>query len=113
MSNQSQTMSNEEIQASNAVLKAQVEYLAKQVAQRTKMKMTMLDTPEESDEELDEGVQATGNSSNITNGSSCDKGTSDFKNSGQEEGCFLWGNGLEIYGVDEGVLLGILIGRKE
>ncbi|VFQ83150.1 unnamed protein product [Cuscuta campestris] len=43
------------------------------------MKLTMLDTPEESDEELDEEVQATGNSSNITNGSSCDKGTSDFK----------------------------------
>ncbi|VFQ73778.1 unnamed protein product [Cuscuta campestris] len=72
-------MSNEELQASNAALKAQVEYLAKQVAQLTKMKMKMLETPEESDEELDVEAQDVGNSSNNTSGSSCDKGASDFK----------------------------------
>ncbi|VFQ90313.1 unnamed protein product [Cuscuta campestris] len=42
MSNESQTMSHEELIASNAALKAQVEYLAKELAKLTKMKLNEL-----------------------------------------------------------------------
>ncbi|VFQ80058.1 unnamed protein product, partial [Cuscuta campestris] len=42
MSNESRTMSHEELIASNTALKAQVEYLAKEVAKLTKMKLNEL-----------------------------------------------------------------------
>ncbi|VFQ80187.1 unnamed protein product, partial [Cuscuta campestris] len=42
MSNESQTMSHEELIASNTALKAHVEYLAKEVAKLTKMKLNEL-----------------------------------------------------------------------
>ncbi|VFQ82826.1 unnamed protein product [Cuscuta campestris] len=42
MSNESQTMSHEELIASNTALKAQVEYLAKEVAKLTKIKLNEL-----------------------------------------------------------------------
>ncbi|VFQ85233.1 unnamed protein product [Cuscuta campestris] len=77
MSNQSQTLTDEEPQASNAALKAQVEYLAKQVAQLTKMKLKMMDTPEESDEEQEVDAHPMGDSNN-TGGSSNEKGASGF-----------------------------------
>ncbi|VFQ73961.1 unnamed protein product [Cuscuta campestris] len=79
MSNQSQTLTNEELQASNDALKAQVEYLAKQVAQLTKMKLKMMDTPEESDEEQELETHPTGDSNTNTGGSVHEKGTTDFK----------------------------------
>ncbi|VFQ90420.1 unnamed protein product [Cuscuta campestris] len=79
MSNPSQTLTNEELQASNAALKAQVEYLAKQVAQLTKMKLRMADTPEESDEEQEVETHPTGDSNTNTGGSSHEKGATDFK----------------------------------
>ncbi|VFQ89801.1 unnamed protein product [Cuscuta campestris] len=79
MSNQSQTLTNEELQASNAALKAQVEYLAKQVAQLTKMKLRMADTPEQSDEEQEIETHPMEDSNTNTGGSSHEKGTTDFK----------------------------------
>ncbi|VFQ83898.1 unnamed protein product [Cuscuta campestris] len=42
MSNESRTMSHEELIASNTALKAQVEYLAKEVAKLTKIKLNEL-----------------------------------------------------------------------
>ncbi|VFQ97149.1 unnamed protein product [Cuscuta campestris] len=51
MSHTSQTLTKEDLVASNAELKAQLEYLAKQVAQLTKFKMSMVNTPEESKDE--------------------------------------------------------------
>ncbi|VFQ91262.1 unnamed protein product [Cuscuta campestris] len=79
MSNPSQTLTNEELQASNVALKAQVEYLAKQVVQLTKMKLRIADTPEESDEEQEIETHPTGDSNTNTGGSSHEKGTTDFK----------------------------------
>ncbi|VFQ77859.1 unnamed protein product [Cuscuta campestris] len=79
MSNQSQTLTNEELKASNAALKAQVEYLAKQVAQLTKMKLKMMDTPEESDEEQELKTHPTEDSNTNTGGSIHEKGVTDFK----------------------------------
>ncbi|VFQ94725.1 unnamed protein product [Cuscuta campestris] len=50
MSNQSQSMSHEELVAANAALQAQVEYLAKEVANLTKEKMSMLRDSEDEEE---------------------------------------------------------------
>ncbi|VFQ93661.1 unnamed protein product [Cuscuta campestris] len=77
MSNTSNNLSNEELLASNAALKPQVEYLAKQVAQLTKLKMSMVNTPEERDEE--EEVPLKANSSNTTRGENHERGATDFK----------------------------------
>ncbi|VFQ61545.1 unnamed protein product, partial [Cuscuta campestris] len=77
MSNTSNNQSNEELLASNAALKAQVEYLAKQVAQLTKLKMSMVNTPEESEE--DEEVHPEANSSNTTREENHERGATDFK----------------------------------
>ncbi|VFQ63926.1 unnamed protein product [Cuscuta campestris] len=52
-------MSQEEFIASNAELKAQVEYLAKEVAKLTKFKLSMVQTPEESEDEDDASSVAT------------------------------------------------------
>ncbi|VFQ88380.1 unnamed protein product [Cuscuta campestris] len=79
MSNQSQTLTYEELQVSNSALKAQVENLAKQVAQLTKMKLKMMDTPEESEEEQELEAHPLGDSNNNTRGSSNEKGATDFK----------------------------------
>ncbi|VFQ66070.1 unnamed protein product [Cuscuta campestris] len=77
MSNTSNNLSHEELLASNAALKAQVEYLVKQVAQLTKLKMSMVNTPEESDEE--EEVHIDADSSNTTRGENHERGATDFK----------------------------------
>ncbi|VFQ85190.1 unnamed protein product [Cuscuta campestris] len=77
MSNTSNNLSNEELLASNAALKAQVEYLAKQVAQLTKLKISMVNTPEESDE--DEEVHPETNSSNTAREENHERGATDFK----------------------------------
>ncbi|VFQ67259.1 unnamed protein product, partial [Cuscuta campestris] len=77
MSNTSNNLSNEELLATNAALKAQVEYLAKQVAELTKLKMNMVNTPEESDEE--EEVPLEDNSSNTARGENYERGANDFK----------------------------------
>ncbi|VFQ90422.1 unnamed protein product [Cuscuta campestris] len=77
MSNTSNNLSNEELLASNAALKAQVEYLAKQVAQLTKLKMSMVNTLEESEE--DEEVRPEANSSNTTREENHERGATDFK----------------------------------
>ncbi|VFQ97510.1 unnamed protein product [Cuscuta campestris] len=58
MSNPSVIITNEELWASNTELKTQVEYLAKQIAQLTKFKMNMMNTPEESEEEQEEEAQS-------------------------------------------------------
>ncbi|VFQ67304.1 unnamed protein product [Cuscuta campestris] len=50
MSNQSRSMSHEELVAANAALQAQVEYLAKEVAKLTKQKMSMLRDSEDEEE---------------------------------------------------------------
>ncbi|VFQ90321.1 unnamed protein product [Cuscuta campestris] len=44
--------------ASNTELKTQVEYFAKQIAQLTKFKMNMMNTPEESEDEQEEEAQS-------------------------------------------------------
>ncbi|VFQ79911.1 unnamed protein product [Cuscuta campestris] len=72
MSNTSNNLSNEELLATNAALKAQVDYLAKQVAELTKLKMNMVNTPEESDEE--EEVPLEDNSSNTARGENYERG---------------------------------------
>ncbi|VFQ74040.1 unnamed protein product [Cuscuta campestris] len=77
MSNTSNNLSNEELLASNAALKPQVEYLAKQVAQLTKLKMSMVNTSEERDD--DEEVALEANSSNTTKGENHELGATDFK----------------------------------
>ncbi|VFQ91642.1 unnamed protein product, partial [Cuscuta campestris] len=56
MSNESQPMSHEELVASNAALKAQVEYLAKEVAKLTKIKLNAL---QGSDHEDDASTSST------------------------------------------------------
>ncbi|VFQ73772.1 unnamed protein product [Cuscuta campestris] len=56
MSNESQPMSHEELVASNAALKAQVEYLVKEVAKLTKIK---LNTLQGSDHEDDASTSST------------------------------------------------------
>ncbi|VFQ83940.1 unnamed protein product [Cuscuta campestris] len=66
-------MSQEELIASNAELKAQVEYLAKEVAKLTKFKMSMVQTPEESEDEDDASSVATIRTRNP------EKSASDFK----------------------------------
>ncbi|VFQ93385.1 unnamed protein product [Cuscuta campestris] len=65
MSHTSQNITKEDLVASNAELKAQVEYLAKQVAQLTKMKLKMTETPEESEDEQEEEAHAETPSSSI------------------------------------------------
>ncbi|VFQ77733.1 unnamed protein product [Cuscuta campestris] len=65
MSHTSQNITKEDLVASNAELKAQVEYLAKQVAQLTKMKLKMTVTPEESEDEQEEESHAETPSSSI------------------------------------------------
>ncbi|VFQ74025.1 unnamed protein product [Cuscuta campestris] len=65
MSHTSQNITKEDLVASNAELKAQVEYLAKQVAQLTKMKLKMTETPEESEDEQEEESHAETPSSSI------------------------------------------------
>ncbi|VFQ82890.1 unnamed protein product [Cuscuta campestris] len=65
MSHPSQKITKEDLVASNAELKAQVEYLAKQVAQLTKMKLKMTETPEESEDEQEEESHAETPSSSI------------------------------------------------
>ncbi|VFQ64565.1 unnamed protein product, partial [Cuscuta campestris] len=65
MSHTSQNITKEDLVASNAELKAQVEYLAKQVAQLTKMKLKMTETPEESEDEQEEEAHAEIPSSSI------------------------------------------------
>ncbi|VFQ93302.1 unnamed protein product [Cuscuta campestris] len=77
MSNTSNNLSNEELLATNAALKAQVEYLAKQVAELIKLKMNMVNTLEESDEE--EEVPLEDNSSNTARGENYQRGANDFK----------------------------------
>ncbi|VFQ98684.1 unnamed protein product [Cuscuta campestris] len=77
MSNTSNNLSNEELLASNSSLKAQVEYLAKQVAELTKLMMNMVNTPEESDEE--EEVPLEDNSSNTSRRENYERGANDFK----------------------------------
>ncbi|VFQ83159.1 unnamed protein product [Cuscuta campestris] len=66
-------MSQEELIASNAELKAQVEYLVKEVAKLTKFKLSMVQTPEESEDENDASSVATIRARNP------DKSASDFK----------------------------------
>ncbi|VFQ70540.1 unnamed protein product, partial [Cuscuta campestris] len=78
MSNISPSITNEELWVSNTELKAQVEYLAKQVAQLTKLKMNLVNTPEESDEEKEE-VQLEADFSHTTRGTAPEKGATDFK----------------------------------
>ncbi|VFQ95153.1 unnamed protein product [Cuscuta campestris] len=56
MSNESQPMSHEELVTSNAALKAQVEYLAKEVAKFTKIKLNAL---QGSDHEDDASTSST------------------------------------------------------
>ncbi|VFQ83905.1 unnamed protein product [Cuscuta campestris] len=56
MSNESQPMSHEELVASNAALKSQVEYLAKEVAKLTKIKLSTL---QGSDHEDDASTSST------------------------------------------------------
>ncbi|VFQ86523.1 unnamed protein product [Cuscuta campestris] len=58
MSNTSVIITNEELWALNTELKTQVEYLAKQIAQLTKFKMNMMNTPEESEDEQEEEAQS-------------------------------------------------------
>ncbi|VFQ83161.1 unnamed protein product [Cuscuta campestris] len=64
--------------ASNAGLKAQVEYLAKQVAQLSKLKMSMVQTPEESEDEQEEDVQSEVPSPTMRR-SNQEKSSSNFK----------------------------------
>ncbi|VFQ86916.1 unnamed protein product [Cuscuta campestris] len=66
-------MSQEELIASNAELKTQVEYLAKEVAKLAKFKMSMVQTPEESEDEDDASSVATIRTRNP------EKSASDFK----------------------------------
>ncbi|VFQ86011.1 unnamed protein product [Cuscuta campestris] len=56
MSNESQTMSHEELIASNIALKAQVEYLAKEVAKLTKMKLNELQGSDREEEVSSSGT---------------------------------------------------------
>ncbi|VFQ73774.1 unnamed protein product [Cuscuta campestris] len=70
MSNTTQNMTHEELVASNAALQAQVDYLAKQIAQLTKQKLAMLQS---SDDEEDASSSAT------IRTKAQDKSSSDFK----------------------------------
>ncbi|VFQ96419.1 unnamed protein product, partial [Cuscuta campestris] len=78
MSNTSAIITNEELWASNTELKTQVEYLAKQIAQLTKFKMNMMNTPEESEDEQEEDVQS-GVPSPTMRRNNQEKSPSDFK----------------------------------
>ncbi|VFQ97135.1 unnamed protein product [Cuscuta campestris] len=78
MSNTSPSITNEELWVSNTELKAQVEYLAKQVAQLTKLKMNVVNALEESDEEKEE-VRLEADFSHTTGGTAQEKGATDFK----------------------------------
>ncbi|VFQ73775.1 unnamed protein product [Cuscuta campestris] len=59
MSNESQPMSHEELVASNAALKAQVEYLAKEVAKLTKIKLNALQGSDHEDDASTSGINKT------------------------------------------------------
>ncbi|VFQ73780.1 unnamed protein product [Cuscuta campestris] len=59
MSNESQPMSHEELVASNAALKAQVEYLAKEVAKLTKIKLNALQASDHEDDATTSGINKT------------------------------------------------------
>ncbi|VFQ90819.1 unnamed protein product [Cuscuta campestris] len=78
MSHTSQNITREYLVASNAELKAQVEYLAKQLAQLTKLKVSMVQTPEESEDEQEEDVQSGVPSPTIRRNNQ-EKSSSDFK----------------------------------
>ncbi|VFQ88334.1 unnamed protein product [Cuscuta campestris] len=78
MSNTSPNITNEELWVSNTELKAQVEYLAKQVAQLTKLKMNLVNALEESDEEKEE-AQLEADFSHTTRGTAQENGATDFK----------------------------------
>ncbi|VFQ90318.1 unnamed protein product [Cuscuta campestris] len=78
MSHTSQNITKEDLVASNAELKAQVEYLAKQVAQLTKLKMSMVQTPEEGKDEQEEDVQSEVPSPTMRRNNQ-EKSSSDFK----------------------------------
>lgn len=78
MSQNSQNVTKEDLVASNAELKAQIEYLAKQVAQLTKFKVSMVKTPEESEEEQEEKVQSEVPSSSMRRNNQ-EKSSTDFK----------------------------------
>ncbi|VFQ90812.1 unnamed protein product [Cuscuta campestris] len=78
MSHTSQNITKEDLVASNAELKAQVEYLAKQVAQLTKLKMGMVQTPEESEDEQEDDVESVVPSPTMRRNNQ-EKSSSDFK----------------------------------
>ncbi|VFQ89851.1 unnamed protein product [Cuscuta campestris] len=59
MSNESQPMSHEELVASNAALKVQVEYLAKEVANFTKIKLNALQGSDHEDDASTSGINKT------------------------------------------------------
>ncbi|VFQ83151.1 unnamed protein product [Cuscuta campestris] len=78
MSHTSQNIAKEDLVASNAELKAQVEYLAKHVAQLTKLKMSMVQTQDESEDEQEEDARSEVPSPTMRRNNQ-EKSSSDFK----------------------------------
>ncbi|VFQ86098.1 unnamed protein product [Cuscuta campestris] len=78
MSHTSQNITKEDLIASNVELKAHVEYLAKQVAQLTKLKMSMVQTPKESEDEQEEDAQSEVPSATMRRNNQ-EKSSSNFK----------------------------------
>ncbi|VFQ86099.1 unnamed protein product, partial [Cuscuta campestris] len=78
MSHTSQNITKEDLVASNAEHKAQVEYLAKHVAQLTKLKMSMVQTPEESEDEQEDDAESAVPSPTMRRNNQ-EKSSSDFK----------------------------------